>query len=370
MKKFIVFFAAIAMVGAFAFSAVAADWSFYGSSRVSTISYDKSKEMTTAGTYDDQDTTWTSQQNTRFGAKIDAGDVTGRIEQSYSANSFGIRLMYGEWNFGAGKLLVGQDYTPTDQILGASVGVLPSLILPTGVAPVDGEGSALGVGSFYNSRRTQIKLKFGSFQLAFIQPYTTASSGGPATEVDTTMPALAASYKFATDMFSITPYGGWNSFDEINATDQDYSVESTVYGLAFTVNMGPAYVKGNVWGGQNVENMGRAGDVTLYDVAWWNGTGYDDSDQVGGQLIAGFKLSDMLTFEGGYSMDQSEVTSGGVKYESDPTHFYVCAVITLAPGVYITPEFGKYDLGDNKVGAATTKRGDVSYFGAQWKINF
>jgi len=354
------------MVGAFAFSAVAADWAFYGSARMTTVSYDKSKEV--VGTnYDDSDTTWASQTNSRIGAKVDAGDVAGRFEMS---SSFGLRLLYGEWNFGSGKLLVGQDYTPTDQILSNNIGVLPSGTL-TNAPATDGEGSGLGVGNMYNSRRAQIKLKFGGFQLAFIQPQTAGHSGAFGTDVDTTIPQIAASYKFKTDMFSITPYGAYNTYELTNtASDAGQSVDSSILGAAVTVNFGAFYVKGNAWAGQNIAGLGRAGSIALYQTAWLNGSTYEDSDQVGGQVFVGFKLSDMLTFEAGYSLETSEVDVAGVKYESDPTHWYIDAVITLAPGVMIVPEFGVYDLGDNKVGAATTERGDVTYFGAKWQINF
>jgi hypothetical protein len=339
---------------------------------MSTVSYDKSKEVVNEA-FDDQDTTWSSQGNSRIGAKVAAGDVAGRFELAMSSNDedeVALRLMYGEWNFGAGKLLVGQDYTPTDQILGLNVGVLPSGL--TSNAPtLDGEGNALGIGSMYNSRRPQIKLKFGGFQLAFIEPQTAGNSGSGGTDVDTTLPQIAASYKFKTDMFSITPYGAYNTYEQTNtATDAGESVDSTLFGVAGTDNIGAFNVKGNVWGGQNTNGLGRAGNVNLYGNAWLTGGTYEDSDQFGGQVFVGFKLNDMLTFEAGYSMETSEITVANVDYESDPTHWYIDAVITLAPGVMIVPEFGIYDLGDNDVGGVATERGDITYFGAKWQINF
>lgn len=368
MKKFIVFFAAIAMVGAFAFSAVAADWAFYGSSRMTTVSYDKSKEIV-AGTFDDQDTTWTSQTNARLGATVSAGDVTGRFEQAMSTNSFALRLMYGEWNFGSGKLLVGQDYTPGDTIISASIGTLPSTII--GYAPIaDGEGNALQIGSMYTGRIPQIKLKFGAFQVAFVQP-STVGTVGLYTDIDTVLPKIEASYKFKTDMFSVTPYGGYNSVDFNNpATDNDVGIDSYIYGVTASVNMGAAYIKGNLYGAQNSGNYGKS-NISSFDTATLTGTTVNDSDEWGAILLVGFKVSDMFTLEAGYAMDKNELEAGAVKSENDPTHWYVNATVTLAPGVTITPEIGKFDFGTNKVtGAADAKQGDCTYFGAKWQINF
>ncbi|MBC8378240.1 MAG: hypothetical protein H8E62_03610 [Planctomycetes bacterium] len=383
MKKFIVFFAAIAMVGAFAFSAVAADWSFYGSSRLTTVSYDRSKEVATyTGTgsqYDDQDTTWKSQTNARLGANVAAGDVTGRFEFQ-TGQAVGLRLMYGEWNFGSGKLLVGQDYTPGDTIISASIGTRPDQLTGTAAGTggpgrnemTDGEGNALWIGSMYTSRLAQIKLKFGAFQIAFIEPNVSLHSGAVFTESDTTLPKIEMAYTFKTDMFSVKPYAGYNTYDGVNATDQDYEIESYIYGAQFGVNFGAAYVKGNIYGAQNASNYGKVNAVS-FDKANWNAAtnSFNDADEYGGILLAGFKLSDMLTFEAGYAMVETEVNnSAAVKCEGDAAHWYINAIVTLAPGVTITPEIGKFDLGDNVVGGVSTKNGDVAYFGAKWQINF
>jgi hypothetical protein len=370
MKKLIVILAVITMVGAFAATTMAAEWSFYGHSRMTTFSYDRSKDL--VGTnYDDQDTTWTSQTNARFGAKVKASDtVSGQFEQAMSSNSFALRLMFGEWNFGAGSLLVGQDYTPVDTIISASAGVLPSVIAAAGTNPIlDGEGNALQIGSFYESRIAQIKLKFGDFQLAFVQPSTTGTQG-VYTDIDTILPKIELNYTFKTDMFSVTPYGGYQSVDFTNpATDSSVSITSYVYGVTAGVNFGPAYVKGNIFGGTNTGNFGRS-NVVNYDTAVITGTDSNDADTWGGIILLGYKLNDMLTFEAGYARDHSENDYSGANHENETTQWYVNATVTLAPGVFIVPEVGNFDFGDNKVAGVSTKNGDVTYFGAKWQINF
>jgi hypothetical protein len=372
-----VILAAIAMVGAFTATSMAAEWNFYGSSRMTTVYYDKSKEV--VGTnFDDQDMTWTSQTNARIGSKVKASDaVSGRFEMGMSNNNKAggdtvwLRLMYGEYNFGSGSLLVGQDYTPTTAILSATIGVLPSVIASQGLTPVnDGEGNALQIGAFYESRKPQIKLKFGGLQLAFIDPAQTTS--GVYTDSDTTLPKIEVNYNFKMDNFSIKPYAGYNTTEMANpANDNSITVDSYVIGASANVNFGPMFVKGQVFWSQNPQNYGRS-NVGLYDGAVLNaaGTDVEDADCYGGQIIAGFKMSDMFTFEAGYSYDHNELEVAGVTGENDPSAWYVNATITLAPGVFIVPEVGMFDYGDNDSGAGSTDRGNVTYYGAKWQINF
>jgi len=373
MKKFFVILAVIAMVGAFTATSMAAEWNFYGSSRMSTVYYDKSKEVA-GGDFDDQDMTWTNQSNTRIGAKVKASDaVSGRFELAVFSGGTSTRLMYGEYNFGSGSLLVGQDYTPVDNILSSSIGALAYQI--TGLAaPQDGEGDALTIGSFYESRQPQIKLTFGNLELAFIRMNTTAPEGAGAaiyTDTDTTLPKVEVAYKFKTDMFYLKPYGGYNAVDFSNPlTDDSETVTSYVYGLAGKVNFGPMWVAANVYGSQNSGNFGTL-NRRLADNAIMSATGnVEDSTTYGGQIIAGFKLSDMFGFEAGYSADSNEVDVVGGTAKNKPTHWYVNATITLAPGVYIIPEVGMFDFGDLEQPGGDIDQGDATYYGVEWKINF
>jgi len=385
MKKLIVILAVIAMVGAFTATSMAAEWSFYGSSRMNTVYYDKSKEVAAparvaAGlpAFDDQDMTWTSQTNSRFGAKVKASDaVSGRMELSMSAASQSLRLLYGTYNFGSGILKVGQDYTPVENILSGSIGALAYDI--AGNAPVpDGGGNALTIGSFYESRKPQVALSFGNLDLAFIQMQTVAPldpatglASAVYTDPDTTLPKIEVSYKFKTDAFWVKPYAGYNTVDYTNpATDDSISVDSYVIGVAGKTNFGPLSVAANFFWSQNPDNYGRL-NAAIYNAAVINGTDTEDSSCWGGQVIAGFKMSDMVAFEAGYSYDHNEVdVLPGVTGENDPSHWYVNATITLAPGVFIVPEIGMVDFGDSEVGGTSTDLGDATYYGAKWQINF
>ena len=383
MKKFMVILAAIAMVGAFTATSIAAEWNFYGSARMTTFSYNKSKEAV-GELFDDTDTTWTNQTNARIGANVKASDaVSGRFEYGYGASP-SLRILWGEYNFGSGSLGVGQHYTPMDTLISTSVADFPTNFHSTDPVP-DGDASNLQIGSFYEGRLPMIQLKFGGLKLAFIKPSTVGpqrlnlagdglENDSRDSDIDTTLPKIEVAYDFKGDMFSVRPYAGYNSVNFTNPlTDTDVSVDAYIIGATASVNFGPMYVKGNIFVSQNEGNFGRSNNV-VFDRAVVSRTTTDieDASGWGGIILAGFKMSDMFNFEAGYSMDHGEVdVAPGVTGENSPSQWYVNCTITLAPGVTITPEVGMTDFGDVEVtGSASEDQGDCTYFGAKWQINF
>ena len=96
-----------------------------------------------------------------------------------------------------------------------------------------------------------------------------------------------------------------------------------------------------------------------------------DNDVFMGALAAGIKVSDMLSFEGGfgYRQDDSDAKfSDGKSYEKDKVwEAYVQSVIVLAPGVYVVPEVGYTDYMD---GINDKDEGSELWLGAKWQIDF
>lgn len=386
MKKLFVCALAIAMVFAFTAPTMAADWAFYGNARFDTFSIDQSKEAAAnpfgesagympanggQGTNSDTDTQWTVATNARIGANVSAGDVGGRFEYGPTPN---LRLLYGTWNFGAGILTVGQDYTPISEFYSNQV--------------FDGDIDLLPFGMAYNSRKPQIKLTFGGFDVAFITPNVKAPISGYTTttnaagkvigvtptamvpvDTDTVLPKIAMSYKFSTDMFSVKPYLGWQSFDfnKGAGNDSTESLTSLVYGVGGKVNFGPAYVAANIWGGTNAGNYGMF--MASEGRAAWDGVNLKDNTTIAYAGVVGFKASDMFTIEGGYGYTHSEIDYV-VKLEDSASSYYLNCTINLAPGVFIVPEIGKYDYSEWKAGGLSVEKGDLTYFGAKWQINF
>lgn len=352
MKKLLVLLSAVAFAVAFTVPAMAADWGFYGSARVSTFMESDSKEITTTN-FEDDDLTWALQGNSRIGANVKAGAISGRFEYGSTPN---LRLLYGVWNFGGGALTVGQIYTPVFSIYSNQVGF--------------SDNDLVTYGAIYAGRQPSIQLSMGGFSIALVTPSAPGGTVAAATDTDTSMPKIEAAYSFKAGPVSLKPMFGYNSYEEtVPATDKSYDIDSYVLGLSYNIGLGAAYVKGDVYTGKNLGQYGFLEDPT-------NDATYDstadkiyDSGSMGYNIIAGFKASDMITIEAGYGSVETDLDMTGT-YEDDASSYYVNATINLAKGCFVVPEIGKLDHGDKQWGGAKTKQGDVTYYGAKWQINF
>lgn len=336
MKKLIVLVAALCMV---ATSAYAAEWNFYGSARVSTFWTDLDNADTT-------DFSQALQGNSRIGAKVKANDeISGGFEYGTAGGNANIRLLWGEWNFGAGSLLIGQQYSPlcmfySNQVYEDDIDLFP-------------------YGGVYSGREPMLQLKFGDFKIAAVRENQTVA-GATATEAD--MPAIEASYRFAMDTFHIALAGGFQTFDVI-AGGQDYSVDSWEIALGAGLKFGPAYLNGNVYMGTNAGNLtwidtgsGNAGRASF------NGTDIIDNDALGFLVVLGFQANEMFGFEAGYSYAETEWDVAN-STEDEVEAYYVQATINLAKGVSITPEIGRIDYKE-------AGQEEINYVGAKWQLNF
>ena len=349
MKKLFIFFIAVALIAAFSVPATAGDaeWNFYGSARMSTFYTDVDPD--TPGVDSDKDTAWDLQGNSRIGARVSAGDVGGRFEYGSGPN---LRLLYGTWNFGAGTLLVGQTYTPVNIFISNQV-----------MGDIGADSDMLSTGGVYDGRRPVIQLAFGGFKIALVQPSDRVPVAG--VDVDTTLPKIELAYTFKTDMFRVGVLGGYNSVDMDTATT-DYSVDSYVAALWGQVNLGPAYIKANIYQALNGWNFGIQGagdDAADFDVPTDK---VIDVDTLGYLLVAGVKLGDAVNLEGGYGVVSHSSDVIGAQ-DDDASAYYVQATIGFAPGVFIVPEIGLIDYDNDRAGVS---EGDVLYFGAKWQINF
>lgn len=347
MKKLFVLFGAVVLVVAFTAPAFAAEWSFYGSARMSTFWTDVSKELGPTGD-DDLDLGHALQGNSRIGAKVKVSDnLAGRFEYGSGPS---LRLLFGEYDFGGFKLLVGQDYAPLYAFLSNQV--------------FGGDTDMLGVGGIYNGRRNMVKATFGGLKVALVNPITTSIAGY--TDTDVTLPMIQARYTFKMAGLGLQLVGGYQTYDVVTAADSEDDVSSYQVGLAATYNMGPLYLAANYWMGQNAANLGQAQFGYAPNMfASADATGILDNDAYGFLVVVGFTMSDMIRFEGGYGFASADLDKSVEKDES--TSWYIQATINLAKGVFIVPEFGAYNLEDNSAGV---DQGDVTYYGLKWQINF
>ncbi len=365
MKKLFVILSAIMLAIVFAVPAGAVDWDFYGSVRMQTFRVDQDKNASATG-YDDEDSRWGLNTVSRIGATVQDGDIGGRFEYGMNDNStdaddVALRRLYGTWNFGPGELLIGKEYTPihfvTNQVY-------------------DNDYGLRGFGGFFTFR-PMIQVKVDGFKLALIKPrsartiQTTTGDNERAADSDTTLPKIEASYTLALDNVSLRVFGGYNQFDGVDNLDHDYDITGYIYGVAGVVNTGPVTLKAMIWGGQNVDSYGltnnpEADAAPKLDIDEGK---IKDNDGYGGIASIGAKFNDVVGVEAGVGFISFEDDINGAKAD-EALAIYFQAPITLAQGVTIVPEIGRYDYKDDGTNTATKDQGDETYFGAKWQINF
>jgi len=367
MRKLFVILAASALVLAFTLPAMAqAEWSFYGSSRMwmEWQDYDENAPSNPglAG-FDDQELVWTLQSNSRIGANVSAGDITGHFEYGTGVN---LRLLYGAWNFGPGTILGGQDYTPIFYGVSAQCGL------------GGGDCGFIGWGTYYTGRRPQVKLSMGGFQVALLDPtpLTQPLTVVPA-DTDETLPEIEVAYNFSFGPGAFHIGGAYHTHDVVRVAagaEREYSVDSWAILGGWKLGFGPLYFNGSVWYGQNPGDNGIAfAPGMLVTSAFYNaGTdSIEDTDAFSGQLILGFVVSDMLKFEGGYNYYDGELDIAGATTEQQVSAYYIQAAISPVKNVFLIPEIGVVDYGDLEVtGLPDIDLGDATYFGMKFQINF
>ncbi|MBW2574431.1 MAG: hypothetical protein JRC88_02900 [Deltaproteobacteria bacterium] len=367
MKKIIgllVFLAAFAMVFGFTVTAAMADVDLYGSARFRTYWADKDKDISSTG-YDDEDLEWRIGYLTRWGANFQSGDIRGKVELdtrdqdgnegSSEIGDVRVRHMFGEWDFGSGKLLIGQTFNPCT-VYSSGLGYYSGGIQKFG---------GLGLGYF---RTGQIRLTFGNLVLAFLSPDTSADLGFD--DVDTTLPRMEARYSLKLDPVTVDFMGGWQTYDVVDTNDHDETIDSYLLGVYARANFGPAYVKGVLTYAQNGANYGLWSASVVDQAAVYEGDSIQDAECWGGSIVAGWKINDMFTVEGSYGFASAENDDQTLKNEDDAQVFTLLTKIAVAPGVTVQPELIFEDREDRYDDGVKTEQGDATIFGVFWMINF
>ncbi|WDP92642.1 MAG: hypothetical protein HUN04_24140 [Desulfobacter sp.] len=348
MKKFIVAIAAFAMMTG---SAFAADWAFYGDARVDTF-YSSTDVIN--GANGETNIAESLMGTSRVGANVTVSDeLVGNFEFRAVDGDITLRRLFGEWNFGAGKLLVGQEWTPCN------------IAYSSQVYGDDGMGDT---GDVTSLRAPMIQLTFGDFKIAAVSPDTTAIIPGATQEVD--LPTIEVKYSHAFDNITLDLAAGYNTYKETTG-GVEYDIDSYVIGAGVKATFGAVMLAGNIMFGQNAGNIigvdtdldGLTAATNTNDgYATWNGTQVFDTDVTGYQLVAAYTVNDMFRLEAGYGYVEADSDDATIA-DDEAANYYVQAAITLAPGVTVTPEIGVYDYEENN-------DGEITYYGAKWQINF
>lgn len=345
IKSRIVLFFVLAAGLVTAMPAGAAEWDFYGSVRMTTFIMDRDVSP-------GQDTTnlnHSLQSNSRIGANVTVNDeLQGRFEYGTGVN---LRILYGTWNFGPGQLLVGQHYSPLNWFYSNQV--------------VETDNNLLNYGGVYSDRNPMVRLRFGNFRIAAVEPSTSTLNAAAGSRTEVTLPKIEARYTFDLDNLTLDVAGGFNTYELIDpATNIAHDVDSFILALGGRVTFGAVYLASDVWIGQNVGPYGMsnapADDPTV------TGNTLNDNDAWGFLLVAGMKINEMLSVEAGYGWSEAELDVAG-SHEDDEQSYYVQGTITFAPGVFIVPEIG---VMDGKRDSAGAQQDETVYYGLKWQINF
>jgi hypothetical protein len=414
MKKLLILAVAMMVTFAFALPATAqdkADWSFYGSVRMWTawehVDSDTPPQLSSQGAtgsffavgttkaraivyggeaQSDSDVNWGLQSNSRIGANVKWGNVGGRFEYGHTSTA-NLRLLYGTWNFGPGELLIGQDYGPYFYLVSSMCGV--------GGAECNG----IGYGSIYSGRNPQVKLTMGGFKFALVQSSTTPSyqpavtaadalAGDifPATvlltpntpgNTDQLLPKIEASYTFNAGPAQIFLGGIYNNYREVYdvaGQEQNHTVDGYALGAGTKMGFGPFYVNATLQYANN-PNQSGAGPYTVYPSVQLYNPATDQSEDAKywtGQLIAGFKLSDAIAFEGGVIYQHGKVDSLNDlgSFKQSTWTYYLNMTWSPVKNVYFVPEVGMVDFGKLKVQQGDLNYGNMTWIGMKWMINF
>jgi hypothetical protein len=359
MKKFGITLLALSLVVFLAWPA-AAEFDPYGSVRVLTgwNNYDPND-----GTDDDDDLTMALSDISRFGAKMQTGDLGGRVEfglKGEPGNGVYSRLLYGTWDFGAGTLLVGQDWTPytfwSEQIA-------PRLA-PLGRNPsnYEAENGFVGYGCLWDSRQPQIKLKLeNGFYLALIRPNTDDKGGY---DVDQTLPKMVVGFDYKREGLRLNPGFAYNTYD-IEGGGDDETIDSYLIYLNGKVAMGMVDLQGSVHYGQNLDDFGLWNREDAATAQIDADGDIEDSDCWGGYLQLAFNI-DPATITLGYGYVQSENDALGDEDDAQQSYF-VNAKIPIADTFYVVPEISFYDHMED---FGDADEAEVWWAGLLWRMDF
>lgn len=342
MKKFLVVLALVA----FAASAMAADWGLYGSMRFATFYVNADKDLN-GGESDTDFKVFGLQGNSRIGANVKVNDkFTANFELAVSSSGVATRKLWGQYDFGALKLRIGQDYTPTDV---AASGYFDQVIV--------NDNDLAGFGAYYESRKEQIKLIF-PFGLEFALVKNTQTDTA---KYDVTTPRFEASYAVKAGMVNGKVFGAYQTYSAETESAATFDTSSYVAGAAVKVKAGMVGVSATGFYGSNLQAV-KPVDTGSVLVA---PTKNEDTTDYGFALAVFANPADNMKVEVGYGYQASD--NDDMKQKDDAQSYYVNLQYTVAKGFFIQPEITVIDYMENAAGG---KEGKATYFGAKWQMNF
>ncbi len=370
MKKFIIFIAAFAMVGAFVATAMA-DVDLYGSARFRT--YYSDADPGEGNGFSDADLEWRMGTLTRFGANFKSDKITGKFEMDARAGGSGVsadptessgasllgnmrlRQLWGQYDFGSWKFMIGQNYPLYDAPV-------------SGINYYSGGFQKFGGIGYTVARTSQMRFTINNLRIALL-PTDVSKGGVPRYDTDTDkfIPKIELRYDLKADWGVLNFIGGYQTYKAVNDVDADKTISSWVAGIRGKFNFGPAYLGAALTYRQNGGNYGVW--TTVHETAVFDGNDVQDTTAWGGVAALGYKINDSNTVEASYGFVSSELDLPG-KWEDKKQVFGLMYKYTVAPGFYIIPEFIYQDNQQTTEDGVDYDNGDTTIFGVFWRIDF
>jgi hypothetical protein len=331
----------------------------YGHVRFRTFwnSLENERTLASGQLEDDTDLDWSlNTGGSRFGVDFKQGDLSAKIE--IRPQEALLRVWSATWNFGAGKFLIGHDYTPAWKSYSVAAEVSTGAYGNTGASVRE----ALLQWSF--------PLGPGTLEIAGVEPDTDAA--GVITnfaEVDVVFPKLEASYDVKFGPTHWYPYVGWQTYDEVDTSNREESVTSWTLGLYGSAGFGAFTINGGAYYAQNYAEYGNS--AGRFNVSENASGGLDDTKTWGAGLSAVWVINDIFRLQGGYHYLESE-PDDGTESQQTRSAYYLNAPIYVTKNMTITPEVGVQDEGDttSATGVETETPGSKTVIGARWVVTF
>lgn len=337
------------------------------------------------GEDDDDDLNIDLADISRFGAKGQVGDISGRVELGlrHSSNAAGYdtagaasgiaskahynrhvytRLLYGEYKMNGATLLVGQNYTPP---------TFPSAQQGPGIFNL--QNGNIGTGCLWDRRWPQIRVTMDNglyFVAAEAYAGTSVSgSGAPPLgltggDYDVMLPKMFVGYDFKGEGLYLGPGFGYQTMTLNDVSGVEEDVDAWVAFLKGKVNLGAVDLQFSVHYGANLNDfgiLGRGSSVAVLDA---DGD-VEDAESYGGYLQASFKVDPATISLGwGYVHDENDAIGDDADEENN---FFINCKIPIADTFFIVPELNYWDGMDDQYGNEDPDKWNV---GVLWQMDF
>lgn len=342
----------------------------------------------------DGDFTLDLQGDSLVGFRAKEGDFSGVAEiGAYNPKNrsagLELRLLFGEWDFGAGKLRVG--YAPSPYVFRSE-------------QTFDSDGGFNGYGSLWDGRYAQIKVTANNgFYLSLMKQGTGKAAGGgndlivvpgstdsavngnnwngtaftntatqyaaANTNYDTFFPKTIVGYEGKSGIVS---YGGGvagNYFKVTSSANDAVAFQDEIYSyLAFAhckIDLAPVEIKLNAYSGQNIGNL-------MSNPGAANGSLYFRN--TAGQTANAYTYGGWAQV--GYLMNEKVKMFAGASYESNDTRLtaadermaaFANVQFAVTKNLRIVPEFSFLNDMTNRLGQQEPR---IYAAGAKWEMTF